>query len=282
MGAGTRVALVEDHAILAEALLVSLAPEGFEVTSIPLSPAADEQRGLLAAILRTRPEVVLLDLDLGAAGDGGALIGPLTRSGCRVVVLTAWTDPARWGACVAAGAVTVLNKSTPLQVIVEVIERVVQGLPVMSREYRDQLVTLWREARHDDHDRCSRLGRLTPREAHVLRELVQGKRVREVAQDAFVSEATIRTHVKSILAKLGVGSQLAAVALARDAGWGARTGSAPRPNDPAAHPLLTAGPGRVTRQPPRPGPTPGSGGLGVAGHREGGTGAGGRTTSRPS
>jgi DNA-binding NarL/FixJ family response regulator len=44
--------------------------------------------------------------------------------------------------------------------------------------------------------------------------------VREVAQDAFVSEATVRTQVKSILAKLGVTSQLAAVAMARDDGWG--------------------------------------------------------------
>jgi DNA-binding NarL/FixJ family response regulator len=49
--------------------------------------------------------------------------------------------------------------------------------------------------------------------------------VREVAQEAFVSEATVRTHVKSILAKLGVSSQLAAVALARDAGWGSRVTS---------------------------------------------------------
>lgn len=225
MRAATRVALVEDHALLAEALLVSLAPEGFEVTSIPLSPVPEEQGGLLASILASQPQVVLLDLDLGEAGDGGALIGPLTRSGCRVVVLTAWTDPARWGACVAAGALTVLNKSTPLHVIIEVIERVAQGLPVMSRMRRDQLVTLWREAQHDDQERRSRLDRLTPREAYVLRELVQGRRVREVAREAFVSEATVRTHVKSILAKLGVGSQLAAVALARDAGWGARVSS---------------------------------------------------------
>lgn len=221
----TRVALVEDHALLAEALLVSLAPEGFEVSSVRISPRPEEQPNLLRSILAVEPQVVLLDLDLGAAGDGGALIQPLTRSGCRVVVLTAWPDPARWGACVAAGALTVLNKSTPLHGIVEVIQRVAQGLPVMSRDRRDQLIARWRDARNDDVDRRTRLDRLTPREAHVLGELLHGKRVREVAQEAFVSEATVRTHVKSILAKLGVSSQLAAVALARDAGWGARVTS---------------------------------------------------------
>lgn len=225
MSSSTRVALVEDHALLAEALLVSLSPEGFEVTSVRLPPRPEGPDALLNSVLRIDPQVVLLDLDLGPAGDGGSLIQPLTRSGCRVVVLTAWADPARWGGCVAAGALTVLNKSTPLQVIVEVIQRVAQGLPVMSRERREHLIGLWRAARSDDDERRSRLERLTPREAHVLGELLHGKRVREVAQEAFVSEATVRTHVKSILAKLGVSSQLAAVALARDAGWGARVGS---------------------------------------------------------
>jgi DNA-binding NarL/FixJ family response regulator len=216
--------LVEDHALLAEAMVLSLSPEGFEVSCVRLS-SLEDQSTLLSAVLRSNPQVVLLDLDLGSAGDGGQLIQPLTRAGCRVVVLTGWQDPARWGACVAAGALTVLSKSTPLQTIVEVIQRVDQGLPVMSRARRDQLIGLWREARTDDDARRTRLDRLTPREAQVLGELLHGKRVREVAQDAFVSEATVRTHVKSILAKLGVSSQLAAVALARDAGWGSRVSS---------------------------------------------------------
>jgi two-component system, NarL family, nitrate/nitrite response regulator NarL len=220
----TRIALVDDHALLAEALLLSLAPEGFDVTSVPLTPHR-EQAELLSAILDLEPQVVLLDLDLGPAGDGGHLIAPLSRARCRVVVLTAWPDAARWGACLASGALTVLTKSTPLQVIVEVIQRVAQGLPVMSRSRREELIDLWRSARSAQDERRSRLERLTPREAQVLGELVQGKRVREVAQDAYVSEATVRTHVKSILAKLGVTSQLAAVVLARDAGWGTRVGT---------------------------------------------------------
>jgi two-component system, NarL family, nitrate/nitrite response regulator NarL len=224
MTSPTRIALVDDHALLSEALLLSLAPAGFEVTSV--SPTAHwDQEALLRSILDLEPQVVLLDLDLGAAGDGGQLIAPLTRAGCRVVVLTAWPDTARWGGCVASGASTVLTKSTPLRVIVEVIERVAQGLPVMSRARRQELIDLWRAARSDQDERRSRLDRLTPREAQVLGELLQGKRVREVAQDAYVSEATVRTHVKSILAKLGVTSQLAAVALAREAGWNARVGT---------------------------------------------------------
>lgn len=225
MTPGTRIALVEDHALLAEAMHVSLSLKGFQVVGVRLPPTGAAPGALLAAILGANPSVVLLDLDLGPAGDGGRLIQPLTRAGQRVVVLTGNTDPVRWGACLARGALTVLNKTVPLQVIVDVIERVNQGLPVMSRGQRDELVQLWLARSTDEDERRKRLNRLTPREAHVLGELVHGKRVREVALEAYVSEATVRTQVKSILAKLGVTSQLAAVALARDAGWGSSVSS---------------------------------------------------------
>ena len=216
---GTRVALVEDHALLAEALSVSLSLQGYDVVGVRLAPAT-QPFDLFGTILNARADVVLLDLDLGPAGDGTRVIRPLMRADQKVVVLTACPDPVRWGGCLARGALTVLPKTAPLQVIVDVIERVTHGLPVINRVQRDELVQLWLARSSDEDERRKRLGRLTPREAHVLGELVHGKRVREVAQDAFVSEATVRTQVKSILAKLGVTSQLAAVAMARDAGWG--------------------------------------------------------------
>jgi two-component system nitrate/nitrite response regulator NarL len=217
--ASTRVALVEDHAVLAEALRLSLELKGFDTVSIPLAPNEGGRRELIQSILKARPRVVIVDLDLGPAGDGTALIHPLTLAGHRVVVLTASQDHVRWGSCLARGALTVVPKSAPLQAIVDVIRRVDQGLPVIPRNEREALVHLWHERHADDDERRRCLARLTPREAHVLGQLAHGKRVREVAEEAFVSEATVRTQVKSILAKLGVNSQLAAVAMARDAGW---------------------------------------------------------------
>jgi two-component system, NarL family, nitrate/nitrite response regulator NarL len=221
MSHATRVAIVEDHAILAEALRVALTLKGFNVVgvAVPTHNGNWSPASLLTSVLRARPRVVLLDLDLGPAGDGTKLINPLTRAGHHVVVLTACEDEARWGASLGRGALTVLSKSAPLQVIVDIIERVNQGLPVISRAERERLVQVWREHGTDDDERHRRLERLTPREAFVLGELVRGRRVREVAVESFVSEATVRTQVKSILAKLGVSSQLAAVAVARDVGW---------------------------------------------------------------
>jgi two-component system nitrate/nitrite response regulator NarL len=233
----TRVALVEDHALLSEALRVSLNLKGFDAVSIPVAPNGGGRGALLSSVLSARPRVVLVDLDLGPAGDGAALIHPLTLAGARVVVLTACQDQVRWGACLARGALAVMTKSAPLQAIADVIERADQGLPVIPRMERERLVRLWQERDTSDDERRRRLARLTPREAHVLGQLAHGKRVREVADDAFVSEATVRTQVKSILAKLGVSSQLAAVAMARDVGWvppQPRSASAPA-GDPVAH-----------------------------------------------
>ena len=61
--------------------------------------------------------------------------------------------------------------------------------------------------------------RLTEREAQVLRCLAGGRSVATIAAASYVAEATVRTHVRGVLTKLGVGSQLAAVALAHHSGW---------------------------------------------------------------
>lgn len=214
----TRVALVEDHALLAESLLIALTMEGLEVSSVPLATGSDS-RGLLQSILAVHPGIVLLDLDLGAAGDGVALVEPLTKAACPVVVVTASGDLDRWGQCLALGARTVLPKSTPLHDIVDVVRRVVDGVPVMHVARRAELIQRWHRRRSNQDSLRYRLDRLTRREAQVLHGLMRGQRVRDIAREAYVSEATVRTQVKSILAKLGVTSQIAAIAAAQQAGW---------------------------------------------------------------
>lgn len=214
-----RVSIVEDHAVLADALRMSLEQNGFKVVNVPVAQARNGPRELLLSVIKTNPRVVLVDLGLGPVGDGAALIHPLTVAGQRVVVLTASQDRVRWGECLAKGALTVVPKLSPLEVMVDAIRRADQGLTVLPPHEREVLVRLWQANRTDVDERRNWLARLTPREADVLEQLAHGKRVREVAANAFVTEATVRTQVKSILAKLGVNSQLAAVAMVHDVGW---------------------------------------------------------------
>ncbi|CAN5642444.1 response regulator transcription factor [soil metagenome] len=213
----SRVAVVEDQTLFAEALDVALTLEGHDVHRIALTTNDRAVGSLLSSVLRVRPQVVLLDLSLGAAGSGVPLIDPLAHSGAAVVVITGSCDQVLWGEALRAGASTVLPKSEPLNTILATIRHISNGRRVLPRETREQLIGGYLNNKSEVHDLRRRLETLTPRERYVLGHLMHGRTVREIAVLSVVSEATVRTQVKSILAKLHVSSQLAAVGIAHRA-----------------------------------------------------------------
>ena len=212
-----RIVIVDDHALFAESLELGLAVEGYDVrraVAAGLTPAR-----LLANVIRCTPRVVLLDLDLSELGDGARLIHPIAETGANVVVVTASTSRARWGECLYQGARAVIPKTRPLMEILAVVRRLCQGLPVMSAARREELIGEWSQHRQRHQALRDHLDRLTPREREVLGHLMAGQTVSEIARQGVVSEATVRSQVKAILAKLEVSSQLTAVGIAREAGW---------------------------------------------------------------
>ena len=214
-----RIVIIEDHVLFAESLELALTVEGYDVRRVHV-PTRDQSPGaLLNTVVRQRPRVVLLDLDLGLFGDGERLIAPFARAGINVVVVTASVDRARWGEAVRYGARKVLSKSQPLNDILATVRRINQGLQVMPREEREELLRAWSEERSQHVEMHARLDQLTTREREVLAHLMKGRTVREIAAIGVVSEATVRTQVKSILAKLQVTSQIAAVGAAHHVGW---------------------------------------------------------------
>lgn len=215
----SRVLIVEDHVLFAESLELALTMEGYDARRVGLPTCTGSTGQLLASAIRLRPRIVLLDLDLGSFGDGVRLIHPLALSGANVVVVTAAADLSRWGQCLRYGARKVMAKTQPLNQILSVVRRIHQGLPVVDPGEREALLRQWEEHRLVVEDQRNRLESLTHRECEVLAHLSDGTPVRDIARLSVVSEATVRTQVKSILAKLGVTSQLAAVGLAHNAGW---------------------------------------------------------------
>lgn len=205
--------------LFAESLELALSVEGYDVCRVPVPDEPRSSGPLLSTLIRRNPRLVLLDLDLGRFGDGIRLIAPLAKAGINVVVVTASQDKSRWGDALRHGARVVVSKSRPLNDILATVRRINQGLPVMTREERENLLRLWHQQRSELQDLHARLEQLTNREAQVLGHLMQGHTVHDIAVISVVSEATVRTQVKSILAKLGVSSQLAAVGLAHQAGW---------------------------------------------------------------
>lgn len=214
-----RILIVEDHALFAESLDLALSLEGYDVRRLALPEIGGSMASLRAVALRLRPRIALLDLDLGRFGDGAALIRPLSEAGTNVVVVTASNDKGRWGSCVRLGARKVISKGSPLHETLATVRRLHQGLPVMTTDELESLLKAWRDTRQELDEQRNRLERLTPREKQVLAHLTRGVTVREIAKRSVVSEATVRTQVKSILSKLEVSSQLAAVGMANHVGW---------------------------------------------------------------
>jgi len=212
------VVIIDDHQLFAQSLEIALNAAGLESERIEL-PVSASIGPLIGKVLRRRPKLLLLDLDLGPYGDGFALIEPITRAGTDVVVITGTEEPGRWARAVMSGARTVLAKTSPLSTVVATVDRVLKGLPVMSREEREELLDAWAEQRRGNERLWTKFDQLTLRESEVLGLLMQGHTVRDVARHSSTAETTVRTQVKSILAKLEVSSQLAAVGLAYQVGW---------------------------------------------------------------
>jgi two-component system nitrate/nitrite response regulator NarL len=185
-----RIVIVDDHMMLAETVAAALAFRGHEGVVV-VEPVGS----IVERVIALAPELVLLDLDLGAGGDGLALVGPLCAAGIRVAVVSANVP----SAALEAGAVAVLDKAWPFSRLVVEVERIV-GPP--------QVV-------HHDAD----LSTLTASEAAVLGDLLEGRVAAEIATNRNVAVTTVRTHIRSILSKLGVQSQVAAVAVAQKARW---------------------------------------------------------------
>jgi two-component system, NarL family, nitrate/nitrite response regulator NarL len=163
--------------------------------------------------------VVLLDLDLGPLGSGLDLVGPLVEAGAVVVMLTGVTDRAQLAACVEAGAAGLLAKTIPFDDLIEAVATVANRGTLLDQAGRDELLADLRAKRAADRRRLAAFEALTARERAVLAQLVEGRSAEAVAAASFVSVATVRSQIQAILRKLGVNSQLAAVALARDAGF---------------------------------------------------------------
>jgi two-component system nitrate/nitrite response regulator NarL len=210
---GIGVAVVEDHALVAQSLLLALGAVGAHVGVTGLN----NPRSVIVECRSLAPQVVLLDLDLGARmGDAVELVGPLTLIG-RVLILSGSADGARLGSALDAGATGVISKTAPLDELIYLIGHCANG--TFPNEHNQELLSQLRDQRLEKGQDLRVFDTLTGRERDVLAAMVNGRRVEEMTKELFVTETTVRTHVRGVLRKLAVRSQLAAVARARAAGW---------------------------------------------------------------
>ena len=211
----TRIVIIDDHPLLATGLRAELERSGAEVEMV--DPAVGPER-VLESIESRQPDCAVVDLGLPFEGGGPVLIAPLVRASIRVVVLTGESERRLLARSSGEGASAVLSKSEPLADIVDVIIRVAGGQEVRPWQ-RMELASELQRLQDEQFQLRAPFAELSPREQEVLAGLMQGHGPSALAERNFVSVATIRTQIRSVLRKLGVSSQLEAVTLAHRNRW---------------------------------------------------------------
>jgi DNA-binding NarL/FixJ family response regulator len=197
-----RILVVDDHPLTRDALAGLLAQHGFDVVGVASSgEEAIEQTAAL------RPQIVLLDLSM--PGMDGLAALPRVRAAApdtEVVVLTASEDESNLLAAIRAGAAGYLLKSEPPERIVDFLRGVARGEAALSGAVARTLLDQVRAGARVEVPE-SIAAALSARELEVLLLLDRHLSTDEIAARLFISEHTVRSHVKSLLAKLGVSSR---------------------------------------------------------------------------
>ncbi len=213
----TSVLIVDDHVMVAQAMAQALRSAGFEPVEHMPADGLDMD-SVLKAAERFRTDVALVDLALGDRS-GMPIIAALTSRGIRVVAFSGNANRLAAAEALEQGAAGFLDKAEDFQVIAQSLGRVAHGEDLVGPSERAVMLGELRKTRAEVAARSRGLDTLSPKERDVLRSLLAGKSPQEIAEEAVVSVRTVRSHIEAIRMKLGVKSQLAAVALAREVGW---------------------------------------------------------------
>lgn len=153
-----------------------------------------------------KPDLVLLDLNMKGMS-GLDTLAALRADGCdaAIVILTVSDSPADIEAIVKAGADGYLLKDTEPDELVELLRSSLQGNKAYSREVAKYL--------SDRANNKDVFDELTDRELQILKEVAKGFRNKQIADTLFISESTVKVHMKSLLKKLKVPSRTAATVL---------------------------------------------------------------------
>src|SRR6266498_3872205 len=200
----TRILIVDDHPLTRDALAALLGQNGFRV----VGQAADGNEAIESA-RELQPDLVLLDLSMPDLDGLSAL--PRLRGAapdCEVVVLTASGTEENLLGAIRGGAAGYLLKSEPPERIVDFLRGVANGEAALSGSVARRLLEQAREGRGRNAGVPDSIAAaLSARELEVLLLLDDHLATDEIAKRLFISEHTVRSHVKSLLRKLGVSSR---------------------------------------------------------------------------
>jgi DNA-binding NarL/FixJ family response regulator len=194
-----RVFSVDDHPLMHEGIAALINNQ----TDMTLVGEASDGRSALAQFREHQPDVTLMDLRLPDMSGIDAMISILREfPKARIIILTMFDGDVEIQRALKAGARGYMLKTMPPKELVKVVRRVHAGKKHIPPEVAANL------AEHFSNDD------LTPRETEVLAKIAEGNRNRDIAEMLFISEETVKVHIKHIMDKLGASDRTQAVAIA--------------------------------------------------------------------
>jgi DNA-binding NarL/FixJ family response regulator len=214
-----RVVLADDHTLVRQGIRALLAL----VADVELAGEAADGAETVRVVVEKRPHVLLLDLRM-PRGDGLFVVQELAARGelPPTLILTTVEDDAAALEVVRAGARGFLLKDVTLERLIGAVRVLAAGgtliQPGLTARAERELTRHRRDAVDEDDEPFDSPESLTERECEILRLLASGYSNREIARALFVVEGTVKNHVSSILAKMGVRDRTRAVLKAADRG----------------------------------------------------------------
>ena len=210
-----RVVIVDDQPVVRAGVARILGPDdGFEVVA-----ECGDGDEVVDAVTRHRPDLVLMDVRMRHV-DGVAATRQLRQLAAEppVLVLTTFDDDdALWGA-LDAGAAGFVLKDASAEDLISAARAVAGGAAWLDPRVAPRVLQAFRANVRPHLAQAARIDQLTEREHDVLRHMARGATNSEIGASLMVSEATVKTHVGSIFAKLGVRDRSAAIVFAYDHG----------------------------------------------------------------
>jgi len=201
-----RVLVVDDHPVVRSGLVGMLGTcEDLDV----VGEAADGEEAL-ARVAALAPDVVLMDLRMPRLDGAGATARIVAEHpASRVLVLTTYDTDGDIVRAVEAGATGYVLKDTPLPQLLDAVRAAARGETVLAPAVAARLMSRLRHPAPEP---------LTPREVEVLGAVAMGLSNAEIGRELFIGEATVKTHLLRIFAKLGVDDRTRAVTVAMERG----------------------------------------------------------------
>ncbi len=207
-----RILLVDDHKSFSDGLAMVI---GTNRSVMEVVGKAGDRREALELAAATRPDVVLLDIELGA--DNGLDILPelLEQTAAKVIILTGTQTPEAHETAILRGAQGVLLKTDSAQVILKAIEKVHDGEIWISNQTLNRVLGQMTRLRNggdkkEPDPEAQKIASLTPREREIIAALVgdESSTNKEIADRLFISDSTLKNHLTTIYSKLEVKNRI--------------------------------------------------------------------------